>query len=168
MGEDVYGTFSEVDSELLGSFAGLVPDGIDLNDIHVAGRFLPDYSAGQQSRSFNSGSGSHSLYSPRQPWPTVASYPATVGTSRTTIHNNEQRLSAHRMRDGKTEYLVQWHTCSYLQSTFEPEAGLSHAQKAIAKYQRKRRQITMDAASVQLLDPRRLGMAVPGLGVNTS
>ena len=51
MGEDVYGTFSEVDSELLGSFAGLVPDGIDLNDIHVAGRFLPDYSAGQQSRS---------------------------------------------------------------------------------------------------------------------
>ena len=128
MGEDVYGTFSEVDSELLGSFAGLVPDGIDLNDIHVAGRFLPDYSAGQQSRSFstarqpqpafaasartaggcptivgintmlgestpagkmlvpafNSGSGSHSLYSPRQPWPTFASYPATVGTSRTT------------------------------------------------------------------------------------
>ena len=42
------------------------------------------------------------------------------------------------------------------------------AQKAIAKYQRKRRQITMDAASVQLLDPRRLGIAVPGLGVNTS
>ena len=32
----------------------------------------------------NSGSGSHSLYSPRQPWPTVASCPATVGTSRTT------------------------------------------------------------------------------------
>ena len=78
------------------------------------------------------------------------------------------KILAHRTRDGKTEYLVQWQNCSYLQSTFEPESGLAHAQKAIAKYQRKRRQITMDAASAQLLDPRRLGMAVPRLGVNTS
>eukprot|EP01044_Picomonas_judraskeda_P015491 COSAG03_NODE_2603_length_2602_cov_164.274071_2_plen_151_part_00 len=34
-------------------------------------------------------------------------------------------------------HLVQWQNCSYLQSTFEPESGLAHAQKAIAKYQRK-------------------------------
>ena len=58
-----------------------------------------------------------------------------------------------------------WALCFILE---KGNSNRIHAQKAIAKYQRKRRQITMDAASAQLLDPRRLGMAVPRLGVNTS
>eukprot|EP01043_Picozoa_sp_COSAG02_P116167 COSAG02_NODE_52572_length_307_cov_0.625000_1_plen_51_part_10 len=38
------------------------------------------------------------------------------------------RILAHRIVNGKTEYLVQWEECSYLQSTYEPECNLSYAQ----------------------------------------
>jgi hypothetical protein len=66
-------------------------------------------------------------------------------------------ILAHRKRGNKTEYLVQWENCSYLQSTWEPEDGLAHAQRHLTAYQKKSRQVEIDVASVLLEDPTRLG-----------
>ena len=66
-------------------------------------------------------------------------------------------ILAHRARGGGTEFLIQWANCSYLQSTWEPESGLAHAQRHLAKYRAKSRPVEVDAASVMLHDPARLG-----------
>ena len=67
------------------------------------------------------------------------------------------RILAHRVVGGKTEYLVQWEGCSYLQSTYEPEEALPHAQRKLAQYQTKRRAIEVDVAFVLCEDPLRTG-----------
>ena len=67
------------------------------------------------------------------------------------------RILAHRVNGKKTEYLVQWEGCSYLQSTYEPEEALAHAQRKLAQYQAKRRKIEMDVACVLCEDPLRTG-----------
>eukprot|EP01046_Picozoa_sp_COSAG06_P035536 COSAG06_NODE_3828_length_4861_cov_4.239605_4_plen_195_part_00 len=66
-------------------------------------------------------------------------------------------ILAHRKRGSRTEYLVQWENCSYLQSTWEPEEGLAHAQRHLTAYQKKSRQVEIDAASALLEDPTWLG-----------
>ena len=52
---------------------------------------------------------------------------------------------------------MDWENCSYLQSTWEPEDGLAHAQRHLTAYQKKSRQVEIDVASVLLEDPTRLG-----------
>ena len=61
---------------------------------------------------------------------------------------------------GTTEYLVQWENCSYLQSTYESEASLAHAQRALTEYYAKRRKVEIHVATTLLNDPRRLGMRI--------
>ena len=68
-----------------------------------------------------------------------------------------ERILAHRIVNGMTEYLVQWEGCSYLQCTYEKEDNLSHAQRKLAAYQAKRRQIEIDASLVLCEDPLRTG-----------
>jgi len=67
------------------------------------------------------------------------------------------RILAHRSVRGQTEYLVQWEGCSYLQSTYEPESSLSHAQTKLTQYHQKRRKIEIDVATVLCDDPLRTG-----------
>ena len=69
-------------------------------------------------------------------------------------------ILAHRKRHGKTEYLVQWENCSYLQSTWEPEAGLVSAQRILTAYNRKSRKIEMELATAMVEDGTRLGHAI--------
>ena len=52
---------------------------------------------------------------------------------------------------------MQWEGCSYLQSTFEPEESLAHAQTKLAQYHRKRRLLEIDVATVLCEDPLRTG-----------
>ena len=66
-------------------------------------------------------------------------------------------ILAHRSRGGLTEFLVQWTGCSYLQSTWEPEAGLVHAQRHLSTYRNKTRQVEVDVSYVMVCDPERLG-----------
>jgi hypothetical protein len=66
-------------------------------------------------------------------------------------------ILAHRSRGGLTEFLVQWTGCSYLQSTWEPEAGLVHAQRHLSAYRNKTRQVEVDVSYVMVCDPERLG-----------
>ena len=68
-----------------------------------------------------------------------------------------QVILAHRSRAAGTEFLVQWMGCSYLQSTWEPEAGLAHAQRHLSAYRDKSRHVDVDVATVMLCDPARLG-----------
>ena len=64
-------------------------------------------------------------------------------------------ILAHRTRHNRTEYLVQWEHCSYLQSTWEPESGLVHAQRHLAAYKKKSRKIELDVATVLIEEPSR-------------
>jgi hypothetical protein len=84
----------------------------------------------------------------------------TLGTIFEPADYGVEKILAHRRRKNATEYLVQWESCSYLQSTWEPESGLMQAQRQLSQYSAKRRQIDMDAASVMLEDQRRLGRLV--------
>ena len=68
-----------------------------------------------------------------------------------------ERILAHRVVNGETQYLVQWEGCSYLQSTYEPESSLSHAQTKLSQYHRKRRKIEVDVSTVLCEDPLRIG-----------
>jgi len=68
-------------------------------------------------------------------------------------------ILAHRKRGKHTEFLVQWADCSYLQCTWEPESGLAHAQRHLAAYMAKSRQIEVTISDVLLTDPARLGRA---------
>jgi hypothetical protein len=85
---------------------------------------------------------------------------ATLGNVLTPSDYGVDRILAHRIVNGKTEYLVQWEGCSYLQSTYEPECNLSYAQTKLSAYQSKRRKIVTDVASVMCDDPWRNGTAV--------
>ena len=71
-----------------------------------------------------------------------------------------EKILAHRTVRGQVQYLVQWEGCSYLQSTYEPESNLIHAQSKLAEYQQKRRQIETDVACVLCEDPFRSGEVV--------
>ena len=82
---------------------------------------------------------------------------ATLGDILTPAEYGVERILAHRVVRGVTEYLVQWEGCSYLQSTYEPESNLTHAQAKLTTYQNKRRQIETDVASVIFEDPWRNG-----------
>ena len=82
---------------------------------------------------------------------------ATLGDILAPAEYGVDRILAHRVVRGVTEYLVQWEGCSYLQSTYEPESNLTHAQAKLTTYQNKRRQIETDVASVIFEDPWRNG-----------
>ena len=69
-------------------------------------------------------------------------------------------ILAHRVRRGKTEYLVQWENCSYLQSTWEPESELTSAQRHLVAYNKKSRKIEMELATAMVEDGTRLGHAI--------
>ena len=69
-------------------------------------------------------------------------------------------ILAHRKRHGKTEYLVQWESCSCLQSTWEPGAGLSSAQRILTACNWKSRKIGMELAAAMVDDETRLGHAI--------
>eukprot|EP01043_Picozoa_sp_COSAG02_P046190 COSAG02_NODE_4298_length_5534_cov_111.640662_6_plen_94_part_00 len=58
-----------------------------------------------------------------------------------------ERILAHRQRANRTEYLVQWENCSYLQSTWEPDEGLTSAQSKLTDYHTRARQV-----EVQVVD----------------
>ena len=69
-------------------------------------------------------------------------------------------ILAHRSRGNTTEFLVQWVGCSYLQSTWEPESGLVHAQRHLCAYRDKARRVEVDVSYVMVCDPARLGTRV--------
>ena len=85
---------------------------------------------------------------------------ATLGNVLTPSDYGVDRILAHRVVNGTTEYLVQWEGCSYLQSTYEPECNLTYAQTKLSAYQNKRRKIVTDVASVMCDDPWRNGTVV--------
>ena len=55
---------------------------------------------------------------------------------------------------------MQWENCSYLQSTWEPEAELASAQRLLAAYNKKSRKIEMELATAMVEDGTRLGHAI--------
>ena len=55
---------------------------------------------------------------------------------------------------------MQWENCSYLQSTWEPEAGLASAQRVLTAYNKKSRKIEMELATAMVEDGTRLGHAI--------
>ena len=69
-------------------------------------------------------------------------------------------ILAHRKRGPHTEFLVQWVGCSYLQSTWEPESGLAHAQRCLTAYMAKATKIEVAVVDALLMDPARLGRAL--------
>ena len=71
-----------------------------------------------------------------------------------------QGILAHRIRKGGTEFLVQWEGCSYLQSTWEPEAGLAGAQRHLTAYAKKSRKVEVSVGEVLFQDPRRTGETI--------
>lgn len=71
-----------------------------------------------------------------------------------------QGILAHRLRKGGTEFLVQWEGCSYLQSTWEPEAGLAGAQRHLTAYAKKSRKVEVSVCDVLMNDPRRTGEVI--------
>ena len=66
-------------------------------------------------------------------------------------------ILAHRKRGQHTEFLVQWAGCSYLQSTWEPESCLAHAQRCLTAYMAKATKIEVAVVDALLMDPERLG-----------
>ena len=56
--------------------------------------------------------------------------------------------------------MVQWEHYSYLQSTWEPEAGLVSAQRMLTAYNQKSRKIEMELATAMVEDGTRLGYAI--------
>ena len=82
---------------------------------------------------------------------------AKLGNILTPADYGVERILAHRVVRGETQYLVQWEGCSYLQSTYEPESSLSHAQTKLSQYHSKRRKIEVDVATALCEDPLRTG-----------